>query len=697
MAQTTSQMPNRLIHEQSPYLLQHAHNPVDWYPWGEEAFARAQAEEKLVFLSIGYSTCHWCHVMERESFESPDIAALLNEHFISVKVDREEHPDVDQLYMNAVMTMTGHGGWPLTVFLTPDRRPFFGGTYFPPDQRGGMTGMRQLLPAIAMAWRAKRPEVLASADGLTRALQDALAAGDNEGPLDPDILHRAFNQAVQTFDPAHGGFGSAPKFPRSHELSFLLSYWARTRSGQALEIVTTTLDHLARGGIYDHLGGGVHRYSTDAQWLVPHFEKMLYDQALLARTYLEAYRATGTAWYAEVARGILDYVLRDLRDPDGGFYSAEDADSEGEEGKFYVWTPEEVLTILGPNEGALFNRVYGVTAEGNFEHAANILHLDQDLETFARLKDMDPAGLASRLARARTQLREVRARRVRPHRDDKILTGWNGLMIASFAYAAATLDEPRYLEAARDAAAFVLANLRRQDMLLRRYRGGEAKYPGSLEDYAFFAYGLLELYEAGFDPAYLMQALEVTSQLQARFWDQEHGGFFLRDQREPSLLVQAKQTYDGATPSGNSVAALVLLRLGRMTADTALEDLGRRTLEAFAVSVGRTPFGYPQMLIAWDMALGPTQEIVIAGNPDDVDTRVLLDVLRRHWLPRTVTLLHSDGAQGKTLETLAPYVRAQRPIGGRPAAYVCENFVCNLPVTGPDALEELLAAPAARR
>jgi len=446
--ETTAHKPNRLIHEKSPYLLQHAHNPVDWYPWGEEAFARARQEQKPIFLSIGYSTCHWCHVMERESFEDPQIAQLMNRWFVSIKVDREEHPDLDQVYMTAVTTLTGHGGWPLTVFLTPELKPFFGGTYFPPQRRWNVAGMNEVLPAVADAWQHKREEIASSAEELTAALRSQLSPQAAPGTVSIDALHTAFNQAVAAFDAAHGGFGGAPKFPRSHELSFLLHYWARTGTAQALEIVTATLDHMSLGGLHDHLGGGFHRYATDAQWLVPHFEKMLYDQGLLARAYLEAYRVTKRPEDAEAARGIFEYVLRDLTDPAGGFYSAEDADSEGAEGKCYVWTPEEVSQVLGAEEAELFSRFYGVTAEGNFEHGASILHIEQPLPVFARLKGFEPGQLTARLAASRRALFAARERRVRPHRDDKVLTSWNGLMIASLAYGAATLDEPRYLSAA---------------------------------------------------------------------------------------------------------------------------------------------------------------------------------------------------------------------------------------------------------
>ena len=692
-----SKQANRLIREKSPYLLQHAYNPVEWYPWGEEAFAKARQDDKPIFLSIGYSTCHWCHVMERESFEHPEIAELLNRWFVSIKVDREEYPDVDQVYMRAVTMLTGQGGWPLTVFLTPELKPFFGGTYFPPQRHGQLAGMRELLPAVAEAWSGRRSEINDSAGQITASLQERLARAAAPGALGPELFDAAFNEAVAAFDALHGGFGDAPKFPRSHELSFLLRYWARRGSGQALDMAAATLEHLARGGIHDQLGGGFHRYATDAQWLVPHFEKMLYDQALLAVTYAEAYRVTKRAGDAEAARGIFEYVLRDLADSQGGFYSAEDADSEGEEGKCYVWTPAEVIGVLGEDDGALFNRFYGVTAEGNFEHGRSILHIDQPLEAFATLKGLDPQQLSERLAAARRKLLAARAGRIRPHRDDKILTSWNGLMIAALAYGAATLDEPRYLEAARRAAEFILEYLVEDGVLLRRYRDGEARYPGTLEDYAFFAHGLVELYEADLNPRWLSQAKRWAKRMVERFWDDEEGGFFLRGKDEQPLLVRSKDIYDGATPSGNSMAALVLARLGRLTADQRLESLSRRALDGFSEAIARAPLSVPQMLSAVDMALGPAQEIVIAGDPAASGTRQMVRAVHERFLPRALVVLHPTGQQGEAIEALAPYVKAQGALRGMPTAYICQNYVCRLPTTDLQTLIASLDSLAAQR
>jgi uncharacterized protein YyaL (SSP411 family) len=685
--------PNRLAQEKSPYLQQHAHNPVDWYPWGEEAAAKARRENKPIFLSIGYSTCHWCHVMERESFENPEIAQLLNQSFVSIKVDREEHPDVDQVYMTAVTAMTGQGGWPLTAFLTPELKPFFGGTYFPPERRWQMAGMKELLPAIAEAWATKRGELTASAERMTEALQAHLSQTPPPAALEPPALDAAFQQAAQSFDPDHGGFGGAPKFPRPHELMFLLRYWARAGAKEALGMAAVTLERMAQGGLHDHLGGGFHRYSTDERWLVPHFEKMLYDQALLAKAYLEAFRAAQQPAFAEAARGALEYVLRDLTDPGGAFYSAEDADSEGVEGKFYVWTPSEMLEALGPEAGALAIEYFGVTPEGHMPGetpGTSILHVALPLEEFAARKGMEPEDARRRISEARAKLLAARSRRVRPHRDDKILTSWNGLMIGAFAYGAATLEEPRYAAAAERAAAFILSRVSEQGRLLRRFRDGQAKYAGTLEDYAFLIDGLIELYQAAFDPSWLAEARRLAQAMVERFWDGEAGGFFLRGRDEDPLIVRSKEVYDGATPSGNSVAASALLRLGRLLGDQELEATGRRTLDVFAQRLLAAPFASPHMFMALDFALGPAQEIVIAGAPDHPQARAMVREVHGRFLPRTVLLRHDGGPRGTALESLAPFVAAQRPAGGAPAAYVCRDRVCRLPATDAASLREQL-------
>jgi len=685
---------NRLAKEKSPYLLQHAHNPVDWYPWGEEAFEKARREKKPIFLSIGYSTCHWCHVMERESFEDPATAVLMNQHFISIKVDREERPDVDGLYMQAVMQMTGQGGWPLSVFLTPDLKPFYGGTYFPPEDRWGHPGFKSLLRSIAGAWETRREEVLKSGQAMAETLQAqaAMAAAGKE-PLSKEVLTQAFQQFEESFDETYGGFAPAPKFPRSHALSLILRHWKRTGDPRALKIVEQTLRAMTAGGVYDHLGGGFHRYSTDAQWHVPHFEKMLYDQALLARTTLEAHQATGSAEYAATAREIFDYVLRDMTGPEGGFYSAEDADSEEEKGKekkegaFYVWTAAEIGQILGSADAELFDYCYGVQLHGNAAHdpmgefgGKNILYRAHSLKEAAQKFKRPEKEIEETAIRCKQKLFDARARRPRPHLDDKVLADWNGLMISSLAFGSRVLDEPKYAQAARRAADFILKEMVRKDgRLLHRYRDGEAAIPGHLEDYAFLIHGLADLYEATFEEKYLAEAKRLTQEMIRLFWDEKQGGFFLTGTDAEKLLIRQKELYDGAIPSGNSVAALDLIRVGRLTETPALEEKASRLMETFGGQVIRQPSAFPQLLIALDFALGPSSEIVIAGPPDAPGTREMLRLIYNRFLPNKVVVLHPPG-------------EARWPmIGGKSTAYVCRNYACHLPTSDVKKLKELLA------
>ena len=670
---------NRLITEKSPYLLQHAHNPVDWHPWGAEALAKAKAEDKPIFLSIGYSTCYWCHVMEAESFEHPQIAELLNARFVPVKVDREERPDLDALYLGAVMAMTGQGGWPTTVFLTPDGRPFWGGTYFPPEDRGGLPGLPTVLGAVAEAWTGRREELLRSAQAVTQAIQ-AHTPSDAGQPLTAAALETAAAQFTSQFDPVHGGFGEAPKFPRSHALSLLLRQWFRTRESRLLEMVERTLEAMARGGLHDQLGGGFHRYATDAQWLVPHFEKMLYDQALISRTYLEAYQVTAKPAYAAVARDTFEYVLRTLRDPQGGFYAAEDAGEVGKEGEFYLWTPEEVAAAVGAESAAWVTRVYGVTPGGTFE-GRSILHVEQTPEAIAAREGLSAADLERRLAQARTALLDARSRRQPPHRDDKVLTDWNGLMIGAFAYGARVLEEPRYAQAAEAAAGFLLSHLRRDGRLLHRYRDGEASIPAFLDDYAFLSWGLLELFETTQEPRWLDAALQLARQMVSRFRDEAAGGFFLTGAGNERLVAQTKELYDGAVPSGNSVAALLLVRLGQLTGDAALHAEAERALRAFAAQVRQAPHAFPSCLAALDAWLGPSQEIVIAGDPKDPAARRLRQEVDRRFLPRATRLVHPVGPSAAAIERLVPFVAVQQPLRGRPTAYVCQHHTCQLPTT----------------
>lgn len=678
---------NRLAHEKSPYLLQHAANPVDWHPWGQEAFAKAQREDKPIFLSIGYSTCYWCHVMEAESFENPAIAKLMNDTVVAVKVDREERPDLDAVYMSAVQAMSGQGGWPMSVFLTPEGKPFWGGTYFPPEDRWGRPGFPAILSKISQAWKSQRQQVLESSEAITQAIQAPAPATEGSpesearGTLTAEALSRAVSQCAQQFDERFGGFGDAPKFPRPHTLSFLLRAWSRDQDAKTRRMVEVTLQRMADGGIHDQIGGGFHRYSTDAHWLVPHFEKMLYDQALIARVYLETYQATGKDAYADVARDIFEYVLRDLRDPEGGFYAAEDAGEVGEEGACYVWTLRDIEQALTPEEAAVVKRVYGVTPEGNFAESG---------KPGATILSVMALEAAPGLQAARQALLRVRSQRRRPHRDDKILTDWNGLMIGALALGGRVLQEPRYTQAARQAADFVLAHLARDGQLLHRYRDGQADIPAFLDDYAFLAWGLTDLYEAAFEAADLAKAKELARQMIEFFWDREGGGFFLSGSRNEPLIATRKELYDGALPSGNSVAALALLRVAGLTQDRELEALAERMMQTFANEAGQLPSAFPQFMIAADWWLGPSQEIVIAGDPDAADTRRLLDVVRQRFLPRAALILHPPGGQGEDIERLAPFVKTQQPLEGRATAYVCERGACQLPVTDPQQLSALL-------
>ncbi len=686
---------NRLAHETSPYLLQHARNPVDWYPWGDEAFACAARRDKPVFLSIGYSTCHWCHVMERESFEDEATAAVLNNHFVCVKVDREERPDVDETYMKAVQMMTGSGGWPLSVFLTPQGAPFYGGTYFPPTSMYGRPSFQQVLLAIAQAWRDKRRELLESAQKVTESLLKLEMTGALKVPAaarTADAAERAFAVLSRSFDESHGGFGDAPRFPQPGTLAFLLSYAHRTGDEQAVRMVTATLDAMAAGGIHDHLGGGFHRYATDRQWRVPHFEKMLYDQALLGQVYVQAFQATGRERYASVARGVFDYVLRDLTDSGGGFYAAEDADSEGREGAFYVWTQAEIESILSQRQAALFCERYGITKKGNFENGRNVPYLAR-----SRAKsDDEPADkltqIEAELADAREKLLQHRSARPRPHRDDKIITGWNGLMISAMAYGGAVLGESRYVTAAEKAARFVLEALRVEGRLMRYFRAGRAVEKGFLDDYAYLIGGLIDLYQATFDARWLREAANLADGMIDLFGDNQSGGFFLAAGDGQPLIVREKPFYDGAVPSGNSAAAMALLRLAKLTGDERHATQAQRVLDAFSIPMVESPTALTTMLTALGFVLGPSQEIVIAASQQQAETDALLGEVRRHFLPNGVLLVHPFGLEGRAVEEVAPFVSGLGPIDGHAAAYVCRDHACRRPVTKPQELREILLA-----
>lgn len=679
---------NRLADEQSPYLLQHKDNPVDWYPWGEEAFAAAAEADKPIFLSIGYSTCHWCHVMEHESFEDTTVAALMNEHFISIKVDREERPDIDNIYMTVCQMMTGSGGWPLTILMTPDKRPFFAGTYFPKESRFNRMGMVDLVPRIGNMWREDREKLLSAADQVVGHLQNAFSPAGTE-ELTEETLKSAFAQFLQRFDDEHGGFEGRMKFPTAHNLSFLLRYHKRTGDPTALMMVEKTLQAMRKGGIYDHVGFGFHRYATDSEWLLPHFEKMLYDQAINAMAYLEAYQVTGNEGYARTAREIFTYVLRDMTSPEGGFYSAEDADSEGEEGKFYVWSEEEVNAILGEADGELYCDIYNFAEGGNFREEStghqtgmNIPHLTSSLGDLAQKRGATAKEFRAQLDVIRQKLFDVRKKRIHPLKDDKILTDWNGLMIAALAKGAQALDEPSYAEAAKNAADFVLENLReRNGRLLKRYRQGKASLPAHLEDYAFFSWGLLEMYEATFDVKYLDESLRLASLMTDLFWDEDGGAFFFTADDGEEQIVRTKELYDGAIPSGNSVAALVLLRLGRITGNSDYDAKAATIGKVFSGKVKQAPTGYTQLLSAVDFGIGPSYEIVVVGDRKSEDTQEMLKRVQASFLPNKVVILKPSDGQQKDVVRIAPFTETQVAMNGKATAYVCRNYSCDSPTT----------------
>ena len=692
-------MSNHLRNETSPYLRQHADNPVDWYPWGQDAFDKAQREDKPIFLSIGYSTCHWCHVMAHESFEHPEVAKLMNEAFVSIKVDREERPDIDSVYMKACQVMTGTGGWPLTVILTPDKKPFFATTYVPRESRFGLEGMMELVPHIRDIWAMRRGETLSLSDKVTTLLQQAPenTAGEEPGEATLKLAHE---QLAQSFDAEQGGFSRAPKFPTPTNLLFLLRYWKRSGDKTALDMVEKTLQGMRRGGIYDHVGFGFHRYSTDSEWLLPHFEKMLYDQALLAMAYIEAYQATGTEDYGKTAREIFTYVLRDMTGPEGGFFSAEDADSEGEEGKFYLWTQEQVREAVGDEDADFINRAFNIQKDGNFageangkKSGANILHLRKPLDEIASDLNLSRQDFDTRLKTARQKLFNYRAKRVHPLKDDKILTDWNGLMIAALAKGAQAFDEPEYAEVASRAADFILGNMRKADgRLWHRHRGEWTGVDANLDDYAFLVWGLIELYEATFDTSHLQYALELSDDMVRHFWDDDGGGLYLVPDDGERLLVRKKDIHDTALPSANSAAMLNLLRLGRMTGNSDLEERAAKIGRAFSVSVKESPAAYTQLMAALDFAIGPSYEVVVAGNPDAEDTRTMTRELRRRFLPNKVVLLNHSDRDVPEIVKLAEFTKNQSSIGGKATAYVCVNHSCKSPTTDVNKMFELLNA-----
>ena len=687
-----NRQPNRLINETSPYLLQHAHNPVDWYPWGADALDRARADDRPILLSIGYSACHWCHVMERESFENPDIAALMNEHFVNIKVDREERPDLDAVYMEAVQMLTGSGGWPMTVFLTPECRPYYGGTYFPPEDRGGMPGFPRLLAAASQAYRTNKGEIervtRQLAEQMGQASRPAFQRSGGFTPLTTEVMHAAYSQLATQFDHLNGGFGNAPKFPQPMTPEFLLRYYRHGFNARALEMVELTLHKMAYGGMYDQIGGGFHRYSTDAYWLVPHFEKMLYDNALLSLLYLHAWQITGQPLYRRISEETLDYVLREMTDPAGGFYSAQDADSEGVEGKFFVWTPAELRALLG-DDAELVMGYYGVTESGNFE-GANILNVPRPPADYAASRGVTESDLTAAIARARATLLPVRDERVHPLLDDKVLTGWNGLMLRSFAEAGAAFHRPDYLDAARRNAAFLLDELRDANgRILRTWRHGESRLLGYLEDYAALADGLLSLHEATLEPRWLQEAMRVANGMIDLFWDDAVGGFYDTGNDHETLVIRPRDVFDNAQPCGSSIAADVLLRLGVIAGNDDYTAKGVGPLRGLQPLLGRAPAATGHWLGALDFYVSLPKEIVIVGNPEQPATAALLAEIGQRYLPNRVVVGVSDPANPPLPDS--PLLHQRGLLDGQPAAYVCEHYACQLPVTDAAGLAAQLA------
>ena len=684
---------NRLIDETSPYLLQHAHNPVDWYPWGEEALNLAKELDKPILLSIGYSACHWCHVMERESFENEEIAAIMNKHYINIKVDREERPDLDEIYMSAVQIMTGSGGWPMTVFLTPDRKPFYGGTYFPPDDRYGRPGFPKLLVAVKDAYQNKRADIDEQAEKLVSHInQISNPKSVDDLLLDDKIIEQAFYHYQNRFDSQHGGFGQAPKFPPGMGLILLLRYWKRSGNSRALHIVEFTLEKMARGGMYDQLGGGFHRYSTDEIWLVPHFEKMLYDNSLLTVAYLEAFQATSKPFYREVVEETLDYVLREMyNQQNGGFYSTQDADSEGVEGKFFVWTPGEVEQILGQADAKIFCDFYDVTDHGNFEHQ-NILWVKTPADLYAKKIKIDQANLVNILNRCKKKLFEIRDKRIKPGLDDKILTSWNGLMIRSMGLAYQILGDLRYLEAAEKSAKFILTELvQKNGHLLRTHRAGKSHLNACLEDYSYFIAGLIELYQASFDPYWLREADRLNQIMISQFWDPQNGGFFFTGKDYPELIVRSKSAYDGATPSGASMAIHVLLRLAILLNQPDLIEKAKTTFSLYDHAMKTAPSGSAQMLCGVDFLIDTPKEIAIIGNPLSEQTQEILKDIHRRFVPnKVVALLNPNTEDRQKIEELIPLLASKTSIDGKTTIYVCQNYACQLPTTDVGDLDKLL-------
>ncbi|HXV84444.1 MAG TPA: thioredoxin domain-containing protein, partial [Candidatus Binatia bacterium] len=631
---------NHLIHETSPYLLQHAHNPVNWYPWGDEALQKAKSENRPILLSIGYSACHWCHVMERESFEDEKIAALMNDLFVNIKVDREERPDLDEIYMNAVQMLTGRGGWPMTVFLTPEGKPFYGGTYFPPEDRYGVPGFPKILQGVANVYREKPQDVERSVEQILTALQRMSLTASTQQPFSPDIIGQSAEQLARAYDHDHGGLGKAPKFPNVGVYELFLRHYYGSKNHQFLEMVTHTLTRMAEGGIYDHLGGGFHRYSVDEKWLVPHFEKMLYDNAQLVRIYAQVYRVTGEPRFKQVVEETTNYLMREMLSPEGGFYSTQDADSEGEEGKFFVWTPEEVTRILGEERSEIFCRIYDVSEQGNFEEK-NILHPILTLEQASKLFHRDLEKIESLVSDAKEKLFQEREKRRKPFRDEKILTSWNGLMLSGLAEAIKISPHPTYMDAANRTVDFIFSKMFRDGHLLHTYKSGIAKILGYLDDHAFLAAGLLDLFEATLDRSHLDKASQLAQTMTGEFWDEAGGGFFYTGRSQEPLIAQSKPIFDGSIPSGNAIATQVLLRLFHYTGKEDCLKRAEKVLQAYYSAMENQPFGFAHMLAALDFYLQKPKEVVLVGKKEDPETRELLARIHSLYLPNMTLQLAS--------------------------------------------------------
>lgn len=677
-------MSNRLANETSPYLLQHKDNPVNWYPWGEEALQKAKAENKPIFLSVGYSACHWCHVMEHESFENEATAAIMNEHFICIKVDREERPDIDEIYMNAVQMMTGQGGWPMSVFLTPDLKPFYGGTYYPPRDMYGRPGFPTVLNTLANAWKERKDEIVSSAEQLTEQIQHSFTIAGEDQDINIKTVDTGCQQVVSRFDKYFGGFGGAPKFPHSMDISLLLRYYHRAGKADVLHAIEFSLEKMALGGIYDQIGGGFHRYATDAKWLIPHFEKMLYDNALLAVTYTEAYQLTKKPLYEKTVRETLDYVLREMTSPEGGFYSSQDADSEGEEGKFFIWSPDEIYAVSGEEHGKIVCAYYDVTQAGNFEHGKSVLSIPKEEQTIAEQFSISVDELRKRIQDANQKLMAEREKRVKPGRDDKTLADWNGLMISAMAFAGNVFQEQRYKDAAVKACEFAASKLwnNESNRLWHTYKDGRAHTNGFLSDYANLAAGMLDTYEAVRDPKWLKMAVQLTDAMIANFWDETNGGFFYTGNDHETLIARTKNPMDNAVPSGNSTAAMVLLRLGEMTGNAEYKEKAHQTFSAFSALISQMPSAFTHTLSAMDFHLSSPKEIVLSAE-DEEDLQTFQQALFSRFMPNKV-VIYNTKQHRETVAELSAIVEGKQSIEEKTTAYVCENFTCQLPVTAVD-------------